>query len=1115
MVLGVCRSVLRHRHDAEDAFQATFLILARNAQAIRRPDGLASWLHGVAYRVALKARAAATRRQALEQAAPAPALSADDLTWGEVRAILHAELAALPERFRAPLVLCYLQGLTQEEAARRLGWPATTVKGRVQRGRNLLRGRLERRGLGLSAALGAVALTREALARPLPPGLAAATVHTALLPAGKAIGGAAAALARGALGPSAAAKCGAVAAALVVAVALAGGALLSPQRPAEAGPPPEAKVAAQAPAPQADGYGDPLPPGAVARLGTVRFNHGEGLNALHFTPDGKTVVSTGNGSLRLWDAATGKELRQFATARPSFDDQTILSPDGKTMTFLNQESDGDTLRVWDLAEGKEVRVVPLPVRRKILSASVRNALSADGLLCAVHTAGDIRVFDTTTARELCKLPLKGDEVRAVLFAGSDRVVTVDRKRLVGVWDARTGKSLRRNTHEAPAEHFTVSADGRRLAALARTFRPAKLPGRPAVQIHDRDVLHVWDLTTGTHKHALAGRPGEWHFTLRFSPDGKSLFAMSMSEDAPELYAVTVWDVETGRRARELVGACGRALAVSPDGTRLAAGDQGKFELWDLKSGRRLSPEGSHRALTETAFVSAAGDRILTFGHASISTWDGTTGRHLGSFDLPPYAYTDPGRSHHFSPDGRFAVSLHENKGHLEILVWDVAARRRLHTLRPPDSAMPVTTAVQNVTRVYQAPNVLCAFAPDSSLLATWHSGKGAIVRLWDVRTGKELRSFKGPAVGWAMQLCFTGDGKTLIVAGHRTAGFDVATGKEHYSWRLQPLKSKLRGTAVINGRPIGEDDRIAWRALAVSPDGSLAPCILDAGGFSQERVENRIVLCDGRTGKILRRWNDSGAPSPWGERIAFSRDGRLLASSDGNTVRVWEVATGKPVYTFRGHRSQIASLAFSANGRRLTSAGWDSTVLLWDLPLASRQPGEKDVPASWADLLSEDAGRAYAAVWRLAEAPGASVPFLRERLKPVPESQLRAIRQSVTDLGSATFAVRQKAFTRLKDQGPAAEPALREALAKELPLEVRRRLEQLLEGVTGRPASGDWLRTLRALTVLEHAGTPEARRLLRELADGAEGAWLTREARAACERLDRAATRNRCPPVSK
>jgi RNA polymerase sigma factor (sigma-70 family) len=1123
MVLGVCRLVLRHRHDAEDAFQATFLVLAKKAHAIRRPDGLASWLHGVAYRVALRARSAAARRQALEQAAPAPAPSADDLSWGEVRTILHAELAALPERFRAPLVLCYLQGLTQEGTARRLGWPGSTVKGRLRRGRELLRRRLEGRGFGLAAALGAVALTGEALARPVAPVLAATTVRAALAPPGEAVAGTAADLARGVLGPSTAAKWAVVAAALLVAAALAGGVLLSPQRPADAGPPPQEKPAARAPVPQADGHGDPLPEGAVARLGTVRFNHGEGLKALFFPPDGKTVISEGGGLVRLWDAATGEELRHFASAAPSFDDQTVLSLDGKTLTFLNQEDDGDTVRVRDLAQGKEVRVVPLPVRRKGWSVNVRNALSPDGRLCAVHTPEAVRVFDAVTARELCRLPQKGDEVRRVLFAGNDRLVTADNKGLVNVWVARTGKALRRFTLEARVEFYAISADGRRLAVLERRWLPTKLPNQKVVQLHDHDVIHVWDLDGGTRKHSLASRPKRWHFRLRFSPDGKRLFAAGYHEDGQQPHELAVWDVETGRRALELASACERALAVSQDGTRLATGDESKFDLWDLETGRHLSSQDSTHALTETLFVAPAGDRVLTFGYASISTWDGKTGRRLGSFDLPPYPYTDPARCHLFSPNGQMAASLHEHQGQLEILVWDVAAGRRLHTLRPPGSAMPVTMAVHNITRVFQAANVLCAFSPDSSLLATWHSrnedgfpiwhtGKGALVRLWDLRTGKELRSFKGPVVGMALKLGFTGDGKTLVVAGHRTAGFDVATGAERFSWRLQPLKSKSMG--AFNGRPIEENDRIAWRALAVSPDGAVVACILDGGGFGHQPVADRLALCDAGTGKVLRRWSDSGKPARTGDHLAFSSDGRLLASSDGSVLHVWEVATGKEIGTFRGHRGEIRSLAFSANGRRLASSSLDSTVLLWDLAVALRAAGpaagkaeEQGVAEWWEDLLSADARRGYAAVWRLAEAPARSVPLLRERLKPASAMLEKAIRQHIADLGSATFTVRQKAFEQLKDLGLAAATALREASKKDLPLEVRRRLDQLLEGVTGRPVSGEWLRTLRGLAVLEHAGTPEARRLLRELAAGAQGAWLTREAQAACERLDRAATR--------
>jgi RNA polymerase sigma factor (sigma-70 family) len=160
MVLGVCRSVLHHWHDAEDAFQATFLVLARKAGSICKGESIASWLYGVAYRVALKARAGAVRRQAREQraAAMSPADPLLDMTVREVRQVLHEELHQLPEKYRAPLVLCYLEGHTQEEAARQLGWSTGATRGRLDRGRDHLRKRLARRGLSLSAVLGASSL---------------------------------------------------------------------------------------------------------------------------------------------------------------------------------------------------------------------------------------------------------------------------------------------------------------------------------------------------------------------------------------------------------------------------------------------------------------------------------------------------------------------------------------------------------------------------------------------------------------------------------------------------------------------------------------------------------------------------------------------------------------------------------------------------------------------------------------------------------------------------------------------------------------------------------------------------------------------------------------------
>src|SRR5262249_6314757 len=134
------------------------------------------------------------------------------------------------------------------------------------------------------------------------------------------------------------------------------------------------------------------------RLGTVRFNHGDGLKALFFTPDGKTILSAGYDFLRLWDAATGKELRHFTATGTLFHDQTILSPDGRRLTFFKQDNSGETVRVWDLAEGKEGRVVPLPLRRNEHSVRGR-ALSPDGRLAAVHTTERILLFDLAAARE--------------------------------------------------------------------------------------------------------------------------------------------------------------------------------------------------------------------------------------------------------------------------------------------------------------------------------------------------------------------------------------------------------------------------------------------------------------------------------------------------------------------------------------------------------------------------------------------------------------------------------------------------------------------------------------------------------------------------------------------
>jgi RNA polymerase sigma factor (sigma-70 family) len=152
MVLGVCRSVLRHAQDAEDVCQATFLVLARKAISIRKPTSLAHWLHGVAYRLAIRARANRDQifdRRANDRSQPNPM---DELTGRELRQILHEELDRLPESYRTPLILCYLEGQTQDEAAGQLRWTAATLKGRIDRGRESLAAPATAPGIGAGAA---------------------------------------------------------------------------------------------------------------------------------------------------------------------------------------------------------------------------------------------------------------------------------------------------------------------------------------------------------------------------------------------------------------------------------------------------------------------------------------------------------------------------------------------------------------------------------------------------------------------------------------------------------------------------------------------------------------------------------------------------------------------------------------------------------------------------------------------------------------------------------------------------------------------------------------------------------------------------------------------------
>lgn len=238
MVYGVCRRVLGNLQDAEDAFQAAFMVLAQNAGKLRKTESPAGWLHGIALRVALNAKRRAARRrererQVVEMAEMSMTEAEQEKAWRDTEGVLDEELSRMPEKLRAPLLLCYFENKTNEEAARELGWSDGELRGRLAKGREVLRGRLSRKGIVLGAAALFALISQKASAASVPPVCVASTVKAAAaLAAGKALASGvlsagAAALAAEAMKALLWAKIKIAAAAFAVsAVVLCGGALV-------------------------------------------------------------------------------------------------------------------------------------------------------------------------------------------------------------------------------------------------------------------------------------------------------------------------------------------------------------------------------------------------------------------------------------------------------------------------------------------------------------------------------------------------------------------------------------------------------------------------------------------------------------------------------------------------------------------------------------------------------------------------------------------------------------------------------------------------------------------------------------------------------------------------
>jgi RNA polymerase sigma factor (sigma-70 family) len=407
LVWGVCRSILRGEQDAEDAFQATFLILVRKATTIRKGESVGSWLHGVAYRVAMKAKKVARKRagRARPEAAVAQEQTLREVALRDLQAILNEETTRLPQRYRAPFVLCCLEGRGRKEAAKELGWKEGTVSSRIAQARALLRQRLARRGVALTAALCAMNLAGAASARILSPAVARNVLASA---AGKATSsGAAAALADAVLRSMLAARVKLVTGLVLGLCLLAGGAGSVARQPRNTGPalvvPSDAPAAKNFEDPKhlaVDLFGDPLPNGIVKRLGTVQ-RRAVGAK-LAISADGKTIIGVRAGKyVSFWDAETGR-LRKTSVLPTEHRGLWVLSSLGRWL--VTDDLPNGALTFWDVETGTRVHQVVVKGAHQNFPVAFSPDEKLFGALAHVGNERSIRVWDVATKKEVFSKP---------------------------------------------------------------------------------------------------------------------------------------------------------------------------------------------------------------------------------------------------------------------------------------------------------------------------------------------------------------------------------------------------------------------------------------------------------------------------------------------------------------------------------------------------------------------------------------------------------------------------------------------------------------------------------------------------------------------------------------
>jgi RNA polymerase sigma factor (sigma-70 family) len=1084
MIWGVCRRLLPSHHDAEDAFQAACLVLVRKAASIRPRELVGNWLYGVAYQTAKNARAMLAKRRAHEKqvsAMPQPEMRRRD-AWHDVQGLLDQELSHLPDNYRVAIVLCDLEGRSRKETGRQLGVPEGTLAGRLRRGRALLARRLARHGIMLSTAALAASLAHGAATASLPASVLAAALRTVAPSVSN--GAASGAVSATVLGVADSvtramlAKLLLKTTALVAVLALLalGYCGLASQQPGDV---PLAQLPAQvdaAPTRQprsVDRHGDPLPAGALARLGTVRFRHGYGITGAALSADGKTVFTSDHHSVHVWDAVTGKSKAQF------FQDNyyhrgMALSPDGRTLAVVP----GDlTVQLCDPNTGRPRGA--LPSHESGLGWLV---FSADSSLLATWGGHDksVRVWDVATQRLLHTVNF-GAHVGNLSFAPDGKVIACGTEGgECQFWDLKQKRVIR-----------TLKAAKVGVYSLYPLYSPAR--DRMAVWGYEDRSIRLFDVDgvkeirrfESDDPTRKSNSPWGWASSIfvRFSRDGKTL-AVFRDPGRIELL-----EVATGKRLRTL--SCDPAhwptfMDFSADGTRLASAGGNSWEgdhtvrLWDLASGRELLRLDGHGAPISSIAIAPDGKSIATAAEDGlIHVWERTSGRHLHHLEAHRGELQVA-----FSNDGQRLASWGTWRGDRTLRVWDARSCQALRQIKLP-TAKDYWTGISG-------------------------DGKAAVSR--DLNVGAAL--FHNLATGKIeRRLAVLGDSWPILFS----AADDYVVCHDGSLWKC------------ADNKPLVQFGRFGWPRPSVhfSADGRTLMAAVVAplpGGFDfrGDPPADEIVIVDVVAARELRRFGRVAHKHPTVDAAALSPDGKMVISAgsggaEGRQVIVlWETETGQERGGFVGHVGRTNAIAIGADGRFFVTGSGDTTGLIWDAtrPQTHTSPVRPasttvDPARCYADLAGDNAEQAYASMWALVNAPTKTIAFLGKQASLYTQTDAPSIQRWIKRLDSEKFVEREEAYDKLRSILDEAEPQLTRALVGNgTTLEARRRIERL------RQERKVVVHKLRVIEVLERVASADcyadadsggARRdavaLLKRIAAGTTPTRMTQEAAAALRRL--------------